>query len=164
MPRSLELLRSDLMDMEEIDFNLDHPDADGIEKLNAVCNALAAHPVDAVAPLILSFIEKLAEPVKIDARYDLGTPGPLVHTLEALPGYERWLIESVRRRPAPLSLWMLNRILNSLPDGQQHDRCFAVLRSECDRSDVGPTTVAEATEFLEHQKALRVGRSGRGDA
>ncbi len=37
----------------------------------------------------------------------------IVHGLESLPGYEPYLIESVRRRPSDLGLVMLHRILNS---------------------------------------------------
>src|SRR5439155_10043350 len=33
---------------------------------------------------------------------DLGSPGPLVHTLERMRGhYERELVESIKRRPTP---------------------------------------------------------------
>jgi hypothetical protein len=45
---------------------------------------------------------------------DLGSPGPLVHSIESLAvdAYERELTESVRRRPMYLNVWMINRILN----------------------------------------------------
>ena len=163
MARSIDELRSDLSVMEERDFDLSHIDANGLERLWKICDDLEGHPVEIVAPLLLSFIERFAAPAKIDARYDLGTPGPLVHTLEALPGYEPWLLESIRRRPAPLSLWMLNRILNALPDGQAYDEHLALLRSVSGRSDVTSATAAEATAYLEHQTASR-GERGRGDA
>jgi hypothetical protein len=45
---------------------------------------------------------------------DLGSPGPLVHALESTgTAYERSLEASLRRKPAPLSVWMVNRILNT---------------------------------------------------
>lgn len=145
--------------MEERDFDLSDPDAYGIEKLGEICDELADQPVEVVAPLLLSFIERFAEPARIDARYDLGTPGPLVHALESLPGYERWLIESIRRRPAPLSVLMLNRILNSLPDGEDYDTHLALLRSVSERKDVSPATVSEATQFLLDQQERRGGEN-----
>jgi len=43
---------------------------------------------------------------------DLGSPGPFVHELEAIPGYETSLRESVLRKPTYLAVWMVNRILN----------------------------------------------------
>ena len=43
---------------------------------------------------------------------ELGTPGPLVHTLESLD-YTSELVASIRRRPTPHGVWMINRILNS---------------------------------------------------
>jgi hypothetical protein len=47
---------------------------------------------------------------------ELGTPGPLVHTLETWRGgYEKLLAESARRKPTSLSVWMVNRILNVRP-------------------------------------------------
>jgi hypothetical protein len=147
----LEVARTRLMSLEERDFDLTYPDARGLEQLHEICDNLAGHAAHMIGPIIFAFIEKFADPVKIDARFDLGTPGPLVHTLEACPGYEVFLLESLRRRPAPLSVWMLNRILNVLPSGEGYDRYLALLRSVCDRVDVSAATRTEAAEFLEHQ-------------
>jgi hypothetical protein len=44
---------------------------------------------------------------------DLGSPGPLVHELEAIDGYQPFLRESLRRRPTATTVWMVNRILNA---------------------------------------------------
>ena len=45
---------------------------------------------------------------------DFGSPGPFVHTLESFVGhYESDLFESLKRRPTPLTIWMLNRIINA---------------------------------------------------
>lgn len=159
MARAVDQLRADLMRLEEKDFDLSHPDAQGVEQLGAICDELANQPVELVAPLLLSFIEKFAAPVRIDARYDLGTPGALVHTLEALPGYEPWLLESIRRRPAPLSLLMLHRILNTLPEGEDHDEYLGLLRSVSERKDVSPATTTEAIQFLIHQQERRAGEN-----
>jgi hypothetical protein len=159
MARALDQLRADLMRLEEKDFDLSHPDAQGLEQLGKICDELAGQPVEVVAPLLLSFIERFAEPAGIDARYDLGTPGPLVHTLEALPGYEPWLIESIRRRPAPLSLLMLHRILNTLSEGEDYDEYLVLLRSVSERKDVSPATMTEAIQFLVHQQERRGGKN-----
>jgi hypothetical protein len=46
---------------------------------------------------------------------DLGSPGPLVHTIERIPiaQFGTFLRSSVERQPGQLNLWMVNRILNS---------------------------------------------------
>ena len=155
MPREPGLVQSEMMSLTERDFDPSNSDARGIERLHELCEDLAGHSVAVVAPVVLGFIEKFANPVAIDARWDLGTPGPLVHALEALPGFEPFLVESLQRRPAPLSVWMLNRLLNALPSGDDHDRYLALLRSIRDRGDVSSATAAEAADFLEYQRRKR---------
>jgi hypothetical protein len=44
---------------------------------------------------------------------EFGSPGPLVHEVEAIDGYERELALSLHRQPSLLTVWMVNRILNS---------------------------------------------------
>jgi hypothetical protein len=38
---------------------------------------------------------------------DFGSPGPLVHELEAMDGYQVFLRESIRRRPTATTVWMV---------------------------------------------------------
>src|SRR5688572_164733 len=102
MSREIVVLQSELASLTELDFDLTNTNARGIERLAEICDELVEHSVKVVAPLILGFIERFADPKLIDASWDLGSPGPLVHTLEAMPGYEPYLEESLRRRPAPL--------------------------------------------------------------
>jgi len=81
---------------------------------------------------------------------DLGTPGPLVHTLETWSGrYEELLAESVRRKPTPLTVWMVNRILNVKPPDAQ--TWLAVLRSVADNANASDETITDARGFIEHQ-------------
>ena len=61
--------------------------------------------------------ERVINPIfQLIERYphaDFGNPGPLVHTLESKSGsYEDCLQQSLNRRPTPLTVWMLNRIIN----------------------------------------------------
>ena len=81
---------------------------------------------------------------------DLGTPGSLVHTLETWPGgYEQLLAQSVRRKPTPLSVWMVNRILNvSPPDAESW---MALLGSVLDNPAASDETKADAKGFIEYQ-------------
>lgn len=43
---------------------------------------------------------------------DLGSPGPLVHEIEAIGGYELLLEASLNKSPTALGCWMANRIIN----------------------------------------------------
>ena len=81
---------------------------------------------------------------------DLGTPGPLVHTLEAWRGsYEPLLAESVRRKPTPLSVWMVNRILNAQPPDAES--WLALLWSVADLPAASAATKAQAEQFIKYQ-------------
>lgn len=84
---------------------------------------------------------------------DLGSPGPLVHELEAIPGYEPFLIDSLRRQPANLTVWMANSILNS--DLSPHSRALWLeLLREVQRNPKSKYSTREAAiEFLEFQNA-----------
>ncbi len=45
---------------------------------------------------------------------EFGTPGEPVHTLEHFAGrYEVLLLESLKRRPTSMTIWMLNRMINA---------------------------------------------------
>ena len=51
---------------------------------------------------------------------EFGSPGPLVHELEAIPGYLPLLRDSVRRQPTHLTVWMIKRVLSTnLPSDQR---------------------------------------------
>src|SRR5262249_4559420 len=58
MTRDISTIRSELMGLEERDFDLGNVDAFGLERLRELCKELADHPTDLAAPAILSFIEK----------------------------------------------------------------------------------------------------------
>ena len=51
---------------------------------------------------------------------EFGSPGPLVHELEAISGYLPLLCDSVRRQPTYRTVWMINRVLGTdLPSDQR---------------------------------------------
>lgn len=95
-------------------------------------------------PAIFAFIERYPEA-------ELGSPGPLVHELESIPGYQPFLRESVLRQPADLSTWMVNRILNSeLP--QDIRASWLTVLSEVTKHPLAPKILREtAADFLQHQ-------------
>jgi hypothetical protein len=81
---------------------------------------------------------------------ELGTPGPLVHTLECLD-YVRELVASIRRRPSPHAVWMVNRILNT--DLVEADRRFYLdlLESIAAHPDATESARDQARSFIELQ-------------
>jgi hypothetical protein len=60
-------------------------------------------------PVLLGILERFPHA-------DLGTPGPVVHMLEALPGYEPYLLDSARNRPSPHTIEMICRLINGTDD------------------------------------------------
>lgn len=58
---------------------------------------------------------------------DFGSPGSLVHTIESIPGYRELLKESLSRLPTVYTVWMVNRILNGITDGEEWLRWMRVL-------------------------------------
>jgi hypothetical protein len=140
--RSADEVRSEIERLTEEDFDPWNRMARGKQRLRDLCREIALLPTRDAAPMIVGFIERFATPTKFDARYDLGTPGPLVRTLESLPGYESFLVESVKRRPAPLTIWMVNRILHESRGTARYQVFLSVLRGVLDH----PTAPAEIKE------------------
>src|SRR5689334_5921148 len=115
MSRTLQEIESDLNVLAPYDFNLNNIGADGLERLYVLTNELAEiNEPEKIKQILFLAIDRLSNSDEIDSRFDLGTPGPFVHTLERLSDYSKQLIESIRRYPTPLAVWMINRILNTV--------------------------------------------------
>lgn len=129
------------------DFDDMNADADGLERLYAITDELAGHPdPPAWAPLLLRLLERLDTA-------DLGSPGPVVHLLEgsAGPAYHPLLAESVRRKPTPLTVWMVNRVLNA---GPADAGTWLELLAGVERTpEVSQEAAAEARQFLAYQRS-----------
>jgi hypothetical protein len=116
-----------------------------LERLAELTDALMSVPDrEKAIPELFSVMERLPDA-------DLGSPGPLVHTLERLYGYEGELERSVRRQPSLLSVWMVNRILNTnLSDVAR--RSYIALLNEALAHPNAPETVREdVRSFIERQ-------------
>src|SRR4051812_40289778 len=89
---------------------------------------------------------------------DLGSPGPMVHGIETLEvsAYAAPLIESVRRRPMYLNLWMVNRILNVTQDTEERLVWMNLLREVCKSSERADGSQI-AAGFLKHQGGATTG-------
>jgi len=81
--------------------------SDNVHRLNEVLAGFDALPgCERIGPALLALLERYPTA-------DFGTPGPLVHALEAQPGYAELLAASLERQPTELTAWMANRLLNS---------------------------------------------------
>jgi hypothetical protein len=131
--------------LQSSDFDDMNVDARGRERLWELTDALMSVPAPEKAiPELFGVMERLPAT-------DLGSPGPLVHTLERLHGYEGELVRSVRRQPSLLSVWMVNRILNTdLSDDAR--RSYIALLNEALAHPNAPETVREdIRSFIERQ-------------
>ena len=128
------------------DFQYNDTDVDGLTRLRQLTDELRRLPApERAIPELFAVIERLPES-------DLGTPGPLVHTLESLSGYESELVASIRRFPASLSVWMLNRILNLSLSPDKRAKYLDLLRDVMDHPTAPETAKDDAELFLEHQE------------
>jgi hypothetical protein len=132
--------------LQASDFDFKNINARGWERLKELTDALTSIPdAEKAIPEMFSVMERLPD-------VDLGSPGPLVHTMERWRGgYEHELVNSVRRRPSTLSVWMVNRILNTdLPDDTR--RSYMSLLNEAATHPTASETVREdARRFIEFQ-------------
>ncbi len=89
---------------------------------------------------------------------DLGSPGPLVHSVESLEidAYVHQLIQSVRRRPMYLNVWMVNRILNGKCSAARRQELVQVLRAALEHP-----AAAEVSDSV-HRFLKRHGGPGAG--
>ena len=128
------------------DFDYMNVDARGLERLSELTDALMLLPdKEKAIPELFDVMERLPEA-------ELGSPGPLVHTLERLYAYEPELVRSVRRRPSLLSVWMVNRILNTALSEDARRMYLALLQEAASDRNVPETVRHDARRFVELQK------------
>lgn len=143
MNRSLTEIATELEALTPPDFDPMNANADGHDRLQAICTELVERDdPERWAPLIYSLMERLDDA-------DLGSPGPIVHTLEAWDAYPPLLAESLRRKPTPLTVWMTNRLLNTDPFNSRE--WLELLRLAAHHSAASAETRADARDFLEYQ-------------
>jgi hypothetical protein len=84
---------------------------------------------------------------------DFGSPGPLVHTLEKFKGrYEDKLFKSLNRKPTPLTVWMLNRMINGEKNSKQKNELIERLKSLLSHSGIDDVTKNEVQFFIDFQE------------
>jgi len=98
-------------------------------------------------PMIFRFMERYPDT-------HFGSPGPLVHAIESLGvrSYQDELQLSLLRQPTPLTIWMYNRVINSLTDpgiiGAHLQRLALFARHPL----ANEASRREAEDFIEHQR------------
>jgi hypothetical protein len=134
--------------MTELASALDRLDPESPEfrfELKDVMAAVAASADrDLSFSLIFAFMEKHPEA-------DFGAPGPIVHTLEKMGGYEGALADSIRRKPIHHTVWMVNRILNSPLPLSEREMWLGELRRVVGDPSVSIDVQGDALDFLQHQ-------------
>lgn len=123
---------------ESTNVNLLYEALDGLQGLDMKTRKQAV-------PAMFALIERNPEA-------ELGLPGPLVHELEAISGFESSLWDSVRKQPTELTVWMVNRLLNSeLPHNERKAWMSALQKIQSNIHS--PDKVREiASEFLHYQR------------
>ena len=78
---------------------------------------------------------------------EFGSPGPLVDELEAIFGYLPLLSDSVRRQPTYLTVWMINRVLNTNLPSDQREAWLSELRAALEHPLASAQTRGFAKDF-----------------
>ena len=143
--RPLKKIASDFDAFTESDFG---DGADGLDRLAQLCDEVGKLAVKDCAPVLFRTMERLGDA-------ELGDPGPLVHTLEAWKGYQPFLIESVERKPTPLAVWMMNRVVNSNPPDA--DEWLERLRKVAKHKKASRETKRAAADFVDFQEKQKKG-------
>lgn len=118
-----------------------------IVRLNEIFRGFGELPDRAEAmPAIYALLERAPDG-------ELGSPGPLVHELEGIPGFERLLAASLERQPAMRTVWMVNRLLNSELSERDRTKWLAELKRVLSHPKADADLREMAQEFLEDQEA-----------
>lgn len=118
---------------------------------DTLCKVIPAHCGETEVCALLAVFERFPE------GDGLGTFWSIVHLLESCDGYERFLVQSVRRKPNELNVLMVNRLINGGVSSVEGHSLLALLFSVSTNSD--SKSVREAAEKLvTHQ--TRIGRAG----
>ncbi|MGB8353302.1 MAG: hypothetical protein WCD79_05405 [Chthoniobacteraceae bacterium] len=146
MSRTFDEIIACLAALQARDFDSKTPGAKGGERLAELTRELRELPQpERAVPALFDVMERMPDS-------DLGTPGPLVHTLESMPGrYESELVESLRRRPVVLSIWMVNRILNAAVDMEQRQFYINLLGDAVAHPEASELVRDQALHFIQYQ-------------
>ena len=83
---------------------------------------------------------------------DLGSPGPIVHAIEAIGGHVPGLVASLRCIPVPLTVEMVNRLPNSDLEDAVREALIHELRGVAEDEAVGDSVRDVAKYSLDFQR------------
>jgi hypothetical protein len=106
-------------------------------------------------PKSLEIVEAILQFMESHPEIEYGTPGSLVHFVEAFPNYKEKIIESVERKPTPHTVWMLDRVINGEQDQRRRDALIAVLRRVLENPAADLRARNRASDSLEFQMQKR---------
>jgi hypothetical protein len=143
--RPIQQLIADLNALTAADFDMSRADADGVRRCYDLADEILAwSSSDEVVNAVFAVFERLPDS-------DLGSPGPLIHTIEKVPGYESRLLESVERHPTPHTVWMINRLLNLPQPRERRKQLLNLLRNAASHPLANTATRERARRFLQWQ-------------
>lgn len=100
-----------------------------------------------------AYVEPMFRLMEQNPDVDFGLPGPIVTFIESLyeKGYQKLLLDSVRRKPMGYTIWMINRIMN-ISDVRDKQMYVDLLRELLDRNDIGEDVRNRIIEYIDYQK------------
>lgn len=103
------------------------------------------------AALGVESIDPILEFMEAHPDLDYGIPGALVHFVEEYnqKGYEEKLINSISRKPTPLTIWMLNRLINGTRETEKRANLISIMRQALTHPKTDRRTLEEINHFLE---------------
>ena len=127
----------------------DDPDTNEVLLDNILDDLFKNENANQVIPTLFELIEKYPEA-------DLGAPGPIVHTLENFDGqYEDHLFSSLNKKPAPLTVLMLNRIINALIDPIVKSKCIDLMHQVSISENANKMAKKDAKMFYDYQMKIK---------
>ena len=136
--------------MAELDaFEPNEDAADNDEKLQIWVDRWAETPdKDKAITAMFALFERYPETTLLG---DHGEPGPILHVIEQISGYEQALAESLARSPSYYGVWMAKRILDANPSTEIREYWIATLRTIAHDENVSPVVKGYAQEILEFE-------------
>ena len=145
MKRDRATVEAELRALCAADFEEGDPAATGMERLYRLCDELSAVcTTKEAAPVLFALAERLEEAY-------LGSPGPVVHALEQMSGYEPYLRESLLRKPTSVTVGMANRLANA----RRWDResWVQIMETVAASPRARPEVRESASQFARRQRA-----------
>ena len=86
-----------------------------IERVETLCNEVVCHMGESESRELIKPLFRILEN---NPNFDFGMPGKIVHTLELfdISVLKDELLNSISRNPTFYTIWMINRVLNTLND------------------------------------------------